>query len=202
MLQKNITRNLSPVDRWEQERQTLELEARRAKIAAILQKSKKPFRVLPEVEKWQAQYKDLRDRYRFLTLSGGSCLGKTQFALSLCPPGMETLELNMASSPEPDLREFVHGRHGLVLFDEMHPSVCLKQKKAFQAGLAMVQLGCSTTNCYSYSKCLFGARLVVCNNSWSQDLQKMPPHDREWILDNSVHIEVTKPLYQTAEADQ
>ena len=73
----------------------------------------------------------------FLVLVGPSGLGKTQFAKSLVPKG-RSLELNMASAPEPNLKEYDHEQHDLILFDECSAQKVLLQKKLFQAPLSAI----------------------------------------------------------------
>ena len=40
------------------------------------------------------------------------------------------------------------------------------QRKMFQACASAVQLGCSATNCYSYTVFLWQKRLVLASNKW------------------------------------
>ena len=114
-----------------------------------LRSLQRPFRKLQIVEDWKQQYRVHSGRYKFLVLTGPSCMGKTQFALSLSPIGA-SLHLNMAVAPEPDLREFKYLHHDLILFDEAGPEQVVRQRLVFQAGNSWVQLGCSPTNQASY----------------------------------------------------
>ena len=54
----------------------------------------------PLVKRFVRQFKKAMHRYRFLVLAGPSRVGKTEFARSLCEPGMETLEVKPPSDPE------------------------------------------------------------------------------------------------------
>ena len=64
--------------------------------------ARRPFRRLGVVESWVELHVKTRWRYPFLVLTGPSCMGKTQYALSLVGIG-RALELNMACAVEPDL---------------------------------------------------------------------------------------------------
>ena len=83
-----------------------------------------------------------------LGLGLGLGWGKTQFAKALVPEG-RSLDLNMASAPEPNLQEYDHEQHDWMLFDECSVQKVLLQKKLFQAPLSRVALGQSTTGCYA-----------------------------------------------------
>jgi hypothetical protein len=132
-------------------------------------------------------------RYKFLVLDGPSGLGKTQYAMSLCPG--RSLEVNMACAPEPDLREYRARDHDLILFDECGPQAAVRQKKLFQAPAAEVLLGASATNCHSYKVWVSGKRLVVSTNVWRAQVQQMPAVDAAWLDANSVVVDITTPLW-------
>ena len=38
-------------------------------------------------------------------------------------------------------------------------------------------------------------RIMVCTNTWFEELEKMSPADREWLESNSVVVKVTTRLY-------
>lgn len=170
-------------------------QAKEAARRALL-KVQRPFLRLKAVEKWVAQYAVIDFRYQFLVLEGPSKLAKTAYAQSLTPEGMDFLDINCASGQEPDLRQYRYGTHGLVLFDEVSPKQVAAQRKLFQASNSEVQLGCSTTNVYSYCVYVHMVRLVLCSNGWSEILQTMSSGDRDWVIANSIHVLVDRPLYE------
>ena len=125
-------------------------------------------------------------------------LGKTEFAKSLCGPDA-TFELTCTTNgtAEPNLRGFDRSRHKSILFDERHVDTVIANKKLFQAPPCMLQMAQSATNCHSYEICLHGIMLVICTNCWTEELAQQPHHHREWLVQNSVLVHVTEPLWQT-----
>ena len=107
------------------------------------------------------------------------------------------LEVNCASCPEPDLREFRPLLHKGLLFDEASCQMVLQQKKLFQAPPTPVRLGCSTTNCNAYDVFVSGVGLMVASNTWLADLAAIKrEEDREWLVANRMFVDVgTVPLW-------
>jgi len=190
---KNLPRLLQCLDKWEQEHENARLQGRIADIMAELNADKKPFRRIPEVEEWLAQYTKNRMRYRFLVLEGPSGLGKTQFSLSLSPGSME---VTCSNCDEPDLREFKPMQHDLILLDEATTTLVLKCKKLMQAGAAWVSLGSSSTNMYAYKIWAHKVRFIVSTNTWSHELTRCAAADRDWLVANCVHVRVSAPLFE------
>ena len=98
----------------------------------------------------------IRSRYKCLVLVGSSCTGKTVWAKWIFSDEQLVLEVNCASCPEPDLREFRALDHKGILFDEASCVMVLQQKKLFQSPPTPVRLGCSTTNCHAYDVFISG----------------------------------------------
>lgn len=121
-------------------------------------------------------------------------MGKTEYARSLCRSG-SLLELNMAGGAQADLREFDPLTHELLLFDECTPQQVLQNKKLFQAGASLVQMGTSTTNMYAFAVYVAGMKFVVSSNVWSQELRRLTVADAEWIMQNSYLVQVDRPLW-------
>ena len=157
--------------------------------------SERPFKTFAEIERWKEEHATARPRYRFLVLVGPSGLGKTQFAKSLVRKG-RSLELNMASAPEPNLKEYDHEQHDLILFDECSAQKVLLQKKLFQAPLSAVALGQSTTGCFAYSVWVHAKLLVVASNVWHHDVHELRKADADWLAANSLVLDVKEPLWQ------
>lgn len=194
---KNLPRLLHSLDTWNREHQALTLRARMRQAEASLAGCRRPFRVIPEVVKWQEQYKAELPRYQFLVLEGPSRTGKTQFSRSQSPGGNACFfEADCSSGTgEPDLRGFNPLEHDTILFDEAKIPQILKAKKLFQAGNSFVLLGASSTNCHAYSVYVWRTRLIVATNTWSAELKKATAEDREWLITNSVVVQVTEPLF-------
>ena len=162
-----------------------------------LAQRQKPFRSFPAIETWKEQYDTELYRYKFLVLVGPSRMGKTQLARSLLDPSApgELLEVNCASGEEPDLRRFQWSRHKLILFDEVQAKQVAAQRLLFQACTSDVTLACSATNCHSYTIYVHRVRMVLCTNSWEEDVRLMCPGDRDWLESNSVVVPITAPCW-------
>ncbi len=163
---------------------------------AALAKKRRPFRRLKAVDEWIAEHREVQWRYRFLVLTGPSKTGKTQYALSLVAAN-RSLELNMASCDEPDLRQYSWDTHDLILLDECSAKTILAQKKLMQAGPCWLNMGNSKTNAYAYSVWLHAKLFVVCTNRWELELETLSAPDADWLQDNSLVIRIDSPLYVT-----
>ena len=148
---------------------------------------------IAQVQKWLQTFSTMQSRYQFLVLEGPSGVGKTQYALHVL--GTRTLELNCAACLEPPLKEYKYGFHGGILFDEGSVAMVLRQRKLFQCAAAEVQLGCSATNAFTYSVFVHRTPLIVCSNTWSQQLACQSPEDAAWIAANTVHVMVREKLW-------
>ena len=191
---KDVIRTLPTIDKWRNEVQRQELKVVTEKVASQLAAARKAFVNLPEVQDWIEDHKEVKFRYKFLVLTGGSGLGKTQFAMGLVAPG-RALELNMAATGDPDLRDFDVSVHDLLLFDEMAAKYIILHKKLFQAPPAMLTLGNSSTNCHAYSVWVYQKLLVVSTNRWDAELMQLPSVDADWLNANAVVIRVVAPLW-------
>ena len=194
------TRLLKELEVLEQEAERIETERRIADARAALSPSLKTWRTFPEVQTWLQQYCAYAHRYKCLVLHGPSRLGKTVFARTLAPPGTEVLELNCAAGTEPDLRAYRLTRHGLLLFDEISAPVVCKQRKLFQASAAPVQLGCSATNCHSYSVFVHRVRMVLASNVWHSSKKTLSQDDQDWLDANTVVLDINVPMWLVEEA--
>ena len=191
---KNLPRLLASLDRWHQEMQRASLQEHMRSIQQELDAGKKPFKSIEVVNEWIRSHETNLMRYKFLVLCGGSGLGKTQFAKSLVP-AERSLELNMASAPEPDLREYDPTLHDLVLFDECTPQQVLRQKKLFQCPPVEVGLAASATSCHAYKVWVHKKMFVVATNVWQYELSRLSCDDASWLVANSVLCEVLEPLW-------
>ena len=189
------TRFLADLDAIERNQEEAVVAAARSSALAQLAAQQLAFRVLQPVEAWDAQYQLLADRYKFLVLDGRSMLGKTQFAKSKCPPGQEVLEINCSAGGDPDLHQYRYGKHGLILCDEIEAEAVAAQRKLFQAGTALVQLGTSPTNIHVYSVFVHRVRIVCASNNWAASLGRLTEADRSWVQANSIYVYVDEPLF-------
>jgi len=192
---KNLCRLLPGLEKWKRERDALTLEARIATVESELARSRKPFKQLPVVLQWLESFATVRMRYKFLVLDGPSAMGKTQYSSSLSPSG-NLLAVDCAGAGvAPDLRDFDALVHDAVLFDEASAQLVLTNKKLFQAGPGKVTLCSSGTNCHAYAVWMFQKRLIVSTNRWALELVALPAVDRDWLVQNSVHVCVQEPLW-------
>ena len=108
------------------------------------------------------------------------------------------LEVNCASCPEPDLREFKPLLHKGILFDEANANMVLRQRKLFQAPPTSVRLGCSTTNCFAYDVFVSVVAMIIAWNTWVSDVKRLKKlEDHRWLRDNAIVVEVgDRPLWK------
>ena len=84
--------------------------------------------ILAEIELWDRQYDEVKDRYKFLVLDGKSRAGKNRFAASRVLPE-NILNVDCSSATEPDLRGFDAAQHRVVLLKEASPQCVLRVNK-------------------------------------------------------------------------
>ena len=194
---KSLTRHLPNVEKLIQESIALELGDIIAAKEKILEKSRTPFRELPEVSALLKDLQECRDRRKFLVLDGPSRMGKTMYVKSLFGKD-KTLELNCSGEEDPQMQGYKHTQHKCVLFDEAAPEMISKYRKLFQCPNAVVQMAQSKTGCFSYPVYVNDALLVICCNHWKEQLARMASSCTKWIEANQVLISVTEPLFQEA----
>lgn len=197
---KNVPRLLANLDGYRRAKQALVDRAALAAARAAVNGAFRPFRVVPEVDSWLRGFSIQRDRYPFLILEGPSKLGKTQFAESLAPPG-RTLNIDCASATEPDLRQYRSEEVDSIIFDEAKAAMVIRAKRLFQAPMGMVNLGMSATNCNAYQVMVHRKRLIICSNTWSEEVALMSSSDAAWLTANAVHVRVRGALWLDVAAD-
>ena len=196
---KNLRHHLGNLAtlQYELNRERVARRVRLVEAACAAQLGK--FKTLPDVtDTWLPQFQSIRARYAFLVLDGPSRTGKTCFAKSITGNHTEVLELNCAGGgAEPDLRNFDPALHKAILYDEASPAMVLSQRRLFQSPPCMVDLGCSTTNCHKYQVFVSGVMMMICSNTWSEQLNDLEHEgDVEWLQSNSVHVHVHGPLWE------
>ena len=191
---RDLPRLLSSMDQYVREKRNKCLEDHQCRVLQHLHMMARPFVSIPAVEQWLKEHEEIRWRYKFLVLVGTSMMGKTRFALSLSPAG-RSLELNCVTGNEPDLREYDATQIDLLLLDEMPALGIIRQKKLMQCPPALVQLGASATNAFSYKVWVHQKKIVVSSNTWFEELEELVPGDRDWLNANSVVVSVQSPLW-------
>ena len=191
---ENNLRNLACLERLAEEHRIKRLEA---SVKRALAPTYHPNRSYPEVERFLEEHQVLKDRYKFLVLSGPSGMGKTQFVRNLCREENAILELNCAGSMDLDLKDFSRTQHDVVLFDEASPACVIKHKKLFQCPPCLVTLGQSATAMYTYKVWVHQKLFVVCANGWHEQMAKMPAADIEWLQKNSHVVMVSAPMWMS-----
>ena len=83
----------------------------------------------------------------------------------------------------------------MILFDEIEATQVVAQRKMFQACASAVQLGCSATNCHSYTVFLWQKRLVLASNNWHTTVAALPGDDQAWIHANAMVLHVSSPMW-------
>ncbi len=159
-----------------------------------LRLTQRAFRLIAAVSEWLASFGELKDRYNFLVLDGASGLGKTRLAANMTTAD-KFLLVDCASSTTPDLLDFDRGRHDVVLYDEAHVDMIIKNKKLFQSGIDVAKLASSATNNCADSVWMHRVKQIVCSNLWEDDLNLLPDGDRDWINKNAIYVKVTSPLW-------
>ena len=196
--------NVRLVDFIETYWRRLEEETAREAAETLICNTECGFKTLPEVAEWNIQYKKVQSRYKFLVLDGKSQTGKTRFAYSLYvpqssglspPPSSQAIFYADCSGGLPDLRDFRHADHKLLILDELGPKGAVVIKKIMQASNDVAVLGSSPTMQHVYRVRTWRTMIVVTTNTWSAGLHGMPPADYEWLEANSVHVVVTSPLW-------
>ena len=73
-----------------------------------------------------------------------------------------------------------------------------------QGGPGLVKLGQSCTNCHAYDVCVSGIMLIICSNTWAEDVENLRKEgDRDWIYENQVYYNTgEEKLYLTGNEAQ
>ena len=140
---------------------------------------------------------DHADRHRALVLCGPSLVGKTSFAKQLVKPG-EYIEINCCNlKTAPDLRCVTHATK-LICFDEATIRWCLDFKKLLQGPEQPLTLGDSNTSMYTYRVNLNGIMMVVCTNTWLEELatQAWTEAELQYLRCNFEVVECNSVLWQ------
>lgn len=191
---KNVPRLMANLDGYVRAKRVQEENMHLGSERCNVKGAFRPFRRLPQVDEWLAQFQQSRDRYPFLVLEGPSRLGKTQYAEHLVPCN-RSLSVDCSSAIEPDLRQYASDEVDCIIFDEAKAAMVIRCKRLFQAPMGQVNLGLSATNCNAYQVMVHRKRLIICSNSWSAEVLALTAADAAWIAANSVLVIVKEPLW-------
>ena len=152
------------------------------------------------VPKWDAYYREfdeVKQRYPFFVLEGQTKTAKTSWAAARLGDTRKVFYVNCASGNEPDLRKHDYFKHPIILYDEASPKMVINQKLLIQCPPCLVKLGQSSTNCHAYDVFVSGIMLIICSNTWEEDVENMRKKgDRDWIKENQVYYNTgTEPLF-------
>ena len=186
----NVIGNLANLDRVSRETEDLLLDEKESIVREAIRGATCAMVSLPIAEKFLRQFDNVLSRYMILVLCGESGTGKTRYCKGLLGNPDVVFEVNCANCKEPDLRGFRPLYHKLILYDEATPQMVLAQKKLFQSPPVRVMLGQSTTNCHAYSVFVSGIGMMVCSNTWTEQLQLLSDRDKSWLEDNSMVADI------------
>ena len=198
--------NIKNVQAMEEEFEAQALRAlKRARATETLDEKFVEYKDYLEWRIWKEQQMRKLNRQKTLVVTGPSKMGKSEylkakleeFAEEIGEGGMEVLVVNCMNVLDPDLKRFKSVKNNAILFDEGSPEMVQRHRDLFQAPRHEVILGNSATGCYTYSVLLWRVRLVLTSNSWFEDLAELKPKDREWVIENTVVLSVTEPMWVT-----
>ena len=127
----NIGFNIDNMKRLEREIEINQVTAKMEYIKLSLRGELRPFKPFEVVAEFSKQFDRVLARYKFLVIEGHSQTGKTYFTKWMLGNPDKVLEVNCASCPEPELRDFRAMWHQVILFDEASPEMAIRQKKGF-----------------------------------------------------------------------
>ena len=194
---KNTKHHLDNVEFVATKRREVWVQQRMEEVDEILKPAWQPMKFYPLVQEFITEHAHIRPRYRFLVITGPSGVGKTQFIRNVAQPRSCLLEVTCVDDVEPDLRAFRPGTHKWILLDEATPVTILRNRKLYQASNAVVTLGQSATQMYSYEVYLHQVRLVVCANDWESrmDDHRINAEGRAWLQQNSIVLNVQEKMW-------
>ena len=194
---KNVVHHVQNLDLLAREARTQRMRGRVDLVQASCAAGERGYKDVALVRQgFLPHFESIKPRYPFLVLEGPSKVGKTSYAKHITGDVSEVFEVNCASCPEPDLRDFDPEKHKAILFDEAPPALVLTQRRLFQSPPCMLDMGCSLTNCHKYQVWVSGVMMIVTSNSWTSQVRKLKhPGDKEWLQSNSVHVYVHECLY-------
>ena len=129
---KSVPQLLANFDRVQKEGAAGRLEQTVQDTMQVLAGRMRPCCSRPDVDAWEATFKEVQLRYTFLVLDGPSKMGKTLFCRSRSlGSGGSLLEIDCAGADTPDLTHFEFGKHTMVCARRDSAEVVLHYKKFF-----------------------------------------------------------------------
>ena len=186
--------NVSQLNFVVAQRRLMEREEMSLNNEAQLRETLKPWKHFEAIAGWRRQYDEFKGRYLFLVLDGPSSTGKSRFALAQAPVGHALY--SDCTMGVPNLRGFDRNRHALIVLDELSPEGAITYKKLMQCSNEPVTLGSSPTMAHAYEVHVHRAMLIVCSNEWAVGLRTLPSVHRDWLVHNSVHVQVLDPMWE------
>ena len=173
------------------------LQRRQAEVALRLAPLRTQFHpmALNMILPWARQYVVDAMRYKFLVLRGVSRSGKSTIAEALgdahlCGFGKPFVQ-TVQDAAAPDLRGFLDGDYGYVVFDNVNDQdFVMSQRALFQASNRLHTLGDSKTGIYSYPMWLYRIPIVV-----TVDTSAHWDPQEPWIRENCHDIFLAGPCY-------
>ncbi len=183
----------------EEERSAVE-DAHMTNLLARLEAQSGRSRSYPIVDAWLSQFAVLEDptrgrlprRFKFLVLNGPSQCGKTVFAQRLFG-WQHTLMVDCQGTSTPSIRAFNRSIHKAIVYDELSDAGILQNKKLFQSGVDVNELGQSVCNMHAYKRWTYGTAMIISTNTWLTGALR--DCDREWLLCNSMVLQVEGPMW-------
>ena len=199
---KNVKHHVENLTFLNKSDQAKTMEEHIAETEKELKKLLRPLKYIAEFEKMEEQFAVVMARRKMLVLEGPSGCGKTEackaYGRQISGRDDSVLEINCARTPEPNFRDLLWGppgaeQHMVAILDEISVKAVLDQRRVLQGPNVRLNLGCSSTNMYSYSVYTHGLRICICSNTWSDQLKALPwEGDRDWIRNNTIHLVVKK----------
>ena len=192
---RGVGRRLQDLSAWQTARAEIEARVYVAEAQAVHAAANFAWRHVPVIEQWKTQNtQPMMRRKKFLVLAGPTGVGKTEYVKGLFGPE-HTLELNAAGMEHPCLREFCSAKHQCILWDEAEATLIAQNRKLFQCPACFIELGFSPTGFLTYKVMVNKAVMVVNSNRWEAQLGGLAKGDRDWIVGNSVVVDVDEPLW-------
>ena len=168
----------------------------KANLAAIRANRRPGIDIEVVSKQWIPHMQIPADRHKALVLVGPSMVGKTTFCKQLVAHD-EYMEINcMNLKTQPNLARLSH-KTKLICFDEASVRWCLDNKKMLQGPEAPLTMGDSATGMHSYSVQLNGMKMVICSNTWHEELTTgFGEADLTYLKKNFIVVDCKDQLWQ------
>ena len=158
------------------------------------------------IEEWEEQFTEVRERYKFLVLTGPGGTGKTMWALAYFARHARTpsefialrnkmLFLTCTGMDLPDVGKYKYGQMYGIVYDEGTPEMVWSNREVFQGLPEVSTIGDSHTHRFAQDVCLSGCRQIITCNDWWDRIYDMTQTQRDWFWDNAVVVDVESKLY-------